>query len=138
MTKLAQIIRHKLKEKRLSAHALEKLAGLRSSAVHNILQGRSKNPTLQTLQAISSALDCSMQELVDNAENPAKQSDIEWDFALYEKAVQLTYRLFQEHNINLNKQKTLAYIDEIYNYSLSANIDDIDQRFAEWLLNKVT
>lgn len=102
------------------------------------MQGRSKNSTLQTLQAISSALDCSVQELVDSAENPAKQIDVEWDFTLYEKAVQFIHRLFKEHNINLNKQRTLAYIDEIYNYSISAKIADNDHRFAEWLQAKLT
>jgi transcriptional regulator with XRE-family HTH domain len=137
-TNLAKKIRYKLKEKQISAQALEKLAGLRPSVVHNILLGRSKNPTLQTLQAISKAFDCTLQELVDDEEAlHDKQADIPWNLDLYEKTFHLAARLLKKHPLNLDKKKTLAFVDEIYDYSVSSQLTVADEHFAEWLVTRM-
>lgn len=137
MSNLAHKIKQKLQEKHLSVHALEKIAGLKPSAVHNILQGKSKNPTANTLQAISQVLDCEIGELIGNTA-AIKQKDLVtvWKPELYLDSVKLANELFAKAQLKLTKEKALSYIEEIYNYSIKGKLQHADQRFARWLIEK--
>src|SRR5438445_761981 len=68
--KKVSFLQQRLKEKmtaiRISAHALEKQAGLKPSAVQNILHGRSKKPSAEILFAVAKILGCPVDELIDN------------------------------------------------------------------------
>ena len=65
MTAISRHIKEKMVEKGLSAHALEKLAGLKLSAVQNIIYGRSKNPSVNILIPIAQALGCTVSDLLE-------------------------------------------------------------------------
>ncbi len=135
MSKVAQLIRFKIKEKGISTHALEKLAGLKPSSIHNILQGKSKNPTLHTLQAISLALECPLDELVD--QKPlVKASSQPWHAALFTQATELANTIFTEKKLTPTKKQAMNYIEEIYNYALLSKTMKADKTFAEWLITK--
>lgn len=141
-------LRKKMAEAGFSAHALEKQAGLKRSAVQNILYGKSKKPSAEILGAITKILGCSISELLNQQqENVQLKSNYlleshadmnELDTALYAKAVQVANNIFQAHQINLNKQDALNYINEIYQYALNSHQTDIDIVFAEWLAKKIT
>jgi transcriptional regulator with XRE-family HTH domain len=139
-------LKKKITEAGLSAHALEKQAGLRRSAVQNILYGKSKKPSAEILGAITKILGCSINELLGTSEeNPTvgiytqSQNDdgiAILDTSLYAKAVQHANLLFKSNQLAPNKQDALNYINEIYQYSLNSNKNDIDITFAEWLAKK--
>jgi transcriptional regulator with XRE-family HTH domain len=83
-------LRTRIPDKNLNARELERRAGLKMSAVRNILSGHSKNPGIEVIAAIAKVLECSTDELLgiehkkDKPEQ-AKQKVIDiWDFALYE------------------------------------------------------
>jgi len=61
---LKQKIREKLNEQNLSVAALEKKAGLKMSAVRNILRGQTRKPSAYTLKKISDALNCKIDDLL--------------------------------------------------------------------------
>ena len=60
MSDLKTRIKDKLSQKNISASALEKKAGIRPSTLQNILQGRSKNPSIDVLQAVARSLSCTV------------------------------------------------------------------------------
>ena len=63
---LAENIQTKLDEQKMSVSEFERLAGLKRSAVSNILSGKSKNPTLEVVMSIANRLGCSIEELIDS------------------------------------------------------------------------
>lgn len=149
MTNLRQRIKDKLHEKGMSVHAFEKSAGLKQSAVQNILQGRSKRPRSDILQIIARNLNCSVEELLGEethyllqptveAENTTSDilKNIPWDKELYFKAMEMVLKLTKNTTLPLSRTEILTAIDEIYSYSVQSKKQQIDKRFAEWFLNK--
>lgn len=139
-------LRRKMVETGVSAHALEKQAGLRRSAVQNILYGKSKKPSAEILGAITKILGCSINELLGQQDNPQLKSHYLLESAadssvldtqLYAQAVQVANQIFQTNHIILSKQDALNYINEIYQYALNSPQQDIDMTFAEWLAKKI-
>lgn len=63
---LAENIQTKLDEQKISVSEFERSAGLKRSAVANILTGKSKNPTIEVVISIANRLGCSIEELLDS------------------------------------------------------------------------
>lgn len=150
MASLSARIRSKMKENNLSAHALEKQAGLRPSAVHNILYGRSKNPSVNIIQAIAHVLNCTTSELLEEytssslsvekktAEVFSSESTqrIPWNNELYLTCLETVTRIMRVKKAFFPKEKILDYVDEIYLYSSRSGKKVSDKCFAEWLIEK--
>lgn len=150
MSSLRSRIKKKMQENNISAHALEKRAGLKSSAVHNILYGRSKNPSINLIQSIAETLNCSLSDLVGDELNipsqentfhvssatPSADKHITWDKNLYIDCLEAVCHLLKSHNFALTKQKIFDYVDEIYLYSLKSGNGKVDKFFADWIIKK--
>ncbi len=148
-TNLSLQIKEKITEKGLSTHALEKRAGLKPSAVQNILYGRSKNPSVTIVKAIAKALDCSVSELLGETDDIPKTSlqfkpvfstkniiSQEWDQDLYLRCFQELNVLLEKEKVCLSKGKILELAEEIYEYSQGNSLSIPDQYFAKWLVEK--
>lgn len=140
---LQQQIRQRLIDKRISANALERRAGLKTSAVHNILQGKSKRPGVDILQAIAHELGCTISELLgevplqtDLAIESVKNETAPFDYVLYIEAIKAIHGFSEIRSLDLNKRAHLQLADEIYNYCSSGKLKNIDKHFAEWLLDR--
>ncbi len=142
-------IKSKMEALDISAHGLEKKAGLRPSAVQNILYGRSKNPSIFIVQAIAQALDCSVADLIGEQEsinldynpkaslNQLNKDDAAWDCALYLDSLETVARLLKrKKHYHLKSMTILDYADEVYTYSLKRGIHSVDVYFTEWLIEK--
>jgi transcriptional regulator with XRE-family HTH domain len=141
-------IQTRMAAKRLSIYALEKKAGLKRSAVRNILHGLSKKPSVETIKCIAIALECSVDELVGpdlnnghlvishNANGVKKQLGHEWNEKLYIEAAQIVAKNLQEHEYKPTFEQALLLISETYKYSLSKRSNLIDDDFTKWLLRK--
>lgn len=143
MRSIATQLKRKMTEHGLSVHALEKKAGLKPSALHNILYGRSKNPTINILQAVSQALNCSVSDLIgDELEHKedVTQTSTEaspWHPDLYLSCMHMAYSLFSTKEFSYTKKNILDFIEEIYTYSLQSSLQEVDKHFAEWLLQRI-
>lgn len=143
-TYLQEKLREKMSETGISAHALEKQAGLKRSAVQNILYGKSKKPSAEILRAISKVLDCSITDLLSQQDAGTQNnylvqsspSSYSLNTSLYAKAVQAANDIFNDNNVSPEKQDALNYINELYQYSFNNNNPEIDNNFAVWLFNK--
>ena len=147
-TNLSMQIKEKISEKGLSTHALEKRAGLKPSAVQNILYGRSKNPSITIIKAIAGALDCSIADLLGETVIPKTSLQFkpnyttinvtkqEWDPDLYLRCFQELNVLLEKEKIFLSKEKILELAEEIYEYSQGNSMSMPDQYFSKWLVEK--
>lgn len=147
---LVALIREKMNKKGISVHALEKQAGLKSSAIHNILYGRSKNPSVKVIKAIANALECDISELINDERpqteektsektglfSPGGGDNIQWNSKLYLKSFERVNSLLKRKGSSLTKEKILNVVDEIYSYSQKTGRDEVDDFFAEWLVDK--
>lgn len=152
MKSIATQIKARMLQQGISAHALEKRAGLKPSAVHNILYGRSKNPGITIIQAIAHALECKVSDLID--EIPSSQKvDIKssekvdtkssekvlvplWESELYFESFEMVNSLLKSKKILLSKEKVLAIVDEVYLYAQKGKKQTPDCLFAEWIIEK--
>jgi transcriptional regulator with XRE-family HTH domain len=134
-------LRTRIPDKNLNARELERRAGLKMSAVRNILSGNSKNPGIEVIAAIAKALECSTDELLgiehkkDKAEQQ-KQKVIEiWDFALYENCLKEVQNYLQIKNLKPQAEQILFFIREAYIYSLEGRDKKADLRFIKWIID---
>jgi transcriptional regulator with XRE-family HTH domain len=147
-------LRKKMNEAGLSVNALEKKAGLKRSAVQNILHGRSKKPSADILLAIAKVFRCSIRELIDK-NSPAisydpsgvrvsadtepsypLSSNVPINIDLYIKAAKMAEKIFKKYSSTYQESDALKYILEIYQYAFNSQHDSIDPYFAEWLFKK--
>lgn len=143
-------IKQKISEQDSSVHALEKRAGLRPSAIQNIIYGRSKNPSITLIKAIAQALDCNIEDLVTSEtlnqqqskthtskhENRSSSETKAWNQDLYLKCFNTIYSILKDNKITAEKNKILDIVDEIYNYSLRSSRGEPDIYFATWLIER--
>lgn len=138
MNALQENLKRQLEEKKMSAHALEKRAGLRPSAVQNILQGKSKRPAAELLQAIANELDCTVEDLLSEglSAQPEKSPASHWNLSLYIDALKTVQAIINTRKTPLDKNQTLKIVDEVYLYSVKARQKTADKTFADWLLSQ--
>lgn len=145
---LQKNIHEHLLDKNMSVNSLEKQAGLKPSAVQNILRGRSKRPSIQTIHAIANELGCPVDELIKDSSldaspgtsstlEPLKtSSELPWNLKLYAETSKVVYLLLKKYKPDASRGKFLSYVDEIYRYSVRNTSQTADKRFAEWLIER--
>ncbi len=132
-----------MKDSNLSASALEKKAGLRPSTLHNILLGRVKNPTIESIQSIAKALNCSVSTLIGDEsysffEVLEKSNEaLPWSYNLYIDALQNIIKILSKSKVELTKRELHELIEEIYTYSIKTEKNSVDKVFAEWAISKM-
>lgn len=136
-TPLQKNLRQQILEKKISVHALEKKAGLKPSAIHNILQGRSKRPAAEVLIAVAQELGCSVEDLVreDAPLSISEASTQKWSPNLYMSCCQVVQDILDKKKIALEKKDVLEIIEEVYRYSAQGNVQNADKKFADWLVS---
>ena len=67
--KIRDQLQRRLKSRDISPQSLENLAGLNKGAVTNIIYNKSLNPTIETMQSIARALNCSVDDLIRDIES---------------------------------------------------------------------
>jgi transcriptional regulator with XRE-family HTH domain len=136
-----------IEENHLSIGNLEKKSGLKKNAIRNIIEGRSKNPNIDTLTSIASTMGCSIDSLINATDNRnilQDQYDANsphlWDYQLFEQTTYTVKNLLDEKKSNMHFENILELIKEIYLFSLEKENEngnkDVDVRFAKWLVNK--
>ena len=135
-----------LEKTSLSISEAERRAGLKTSAIRNIISGQSKNPSAHTLQKLSQVLDCSIYDLLDETEDqtpPAKKninandssldiSDLNW----FRMAVNEILDILISKQLNTNVDTISAISMQIYSYSIDNNLQDIDKKFSRWIVEQ--
>ncbi|OJW46990.1 MAG: hypothetical protein BGO67_09850 [Alphaproteobacteria bacterium 41-28] len=147
-TQIAKQISTRMRAKNLSLQALEKEAGLRPSAVQNILRGKSKKPSAEILKAVGDVLGCTVNDLLSeqemSLEEEVTQSKKELLGHKYEypelflEVVKFVNEALKHKENILTIEQFLSCIEEIYLHSIQKDPSEIDQDFAEWWIDLAT
>ena len=129
----------------MSVSELERRAGLKPSTIQNILHGRSKNPGIDTIKSIAQELQCSIEELIGELNTHTTDlklendhnKDLPWNAPLFTEALQTVQSILDKKKKQLPKKQILATVEEVYKYALDGASEEIDYRFAQWLLDKI-
>jgi transcriptional regulator with XRE-family HTH domain len=149
---LSTKIRTKIQEKGLSPHAFEKQAGLKLSSVHNILYGRSKNPSINVLKTIAHALGCTVSELIEekfdqglsnNREVKEEKTpkdkiwdQIAWNQNLYLQCFDSVIHLIRKEKYTFSRDQLHNLAEEVYMYAIECGNKIPDKPFMKWLCKK--
>lgn len=149
MSILITHLKEKMTQEGMTAYSLERRAGLKSTAVHNILSGRSKNPSIHIMQSIAKALNCSVSDLIGEDSSlpnelpklntpPKIESNQIANHELYVKCLSYLCSLLDKKKLWLKKEQIINYVDEIYFYSNKKNLKKPDTHFSDWLIEKAS
>ena len=136
MSALSLRIKKKLLEHNLSASALERKAGIRPSTLQNILQGRSKNPSVDVLQSVAQALGCSVSELF--GETHALPETLikaeKWVPEMYVNATQAVWAACKKRQLEMSKKLFFQAVEQVYAYCSQYDKVLVDKDFADWVV----
>lgn len=149
ITTLQEQIQNRMEKKNLTAHGVERKAGLKTGAVQNILIGRSNNPGIEALSAIAKLLDCSVDELIGKSSTqepilqsaPQKQDASKnkpiasWNPDLYQDCTKEVQNYLNSKKFKPNPELILFFIREAYSYSLRGNDNKADLKFIQWIID---
>lgn len=133
-------IRKIIKDKHLSVAAAERKAGLKRNIIQNILYGRSKVPSLKTVQAIADALECNLEEIVDAShilqENKPPQTKTSWDSDIYSHAVERVTHAADMRGLVTFYEDMIPVINDAYLYAVENDLTTLDDPIINWLLRQ--
>lgn len=142
---LKEKIIERMEAKNLSIAELERRAGLSIHSVRNILKGRIKKPSAQSLQAIAEALECSILDLMSSSSSAQegffhetdrktrKHSPLDYPDLLSECS-QKILKIIAQKNYKVSVEEYLDIVRKVYLYSSREEPRKLDIRFAEWLI----
>jgi transcriptional regulator with XRE-family HTH domain len=142
---LKEKIMERMEAKNLSIAELERRAGLSIHSVRNILKGRIKKPSAQSLQAIAEALECSILDLLNSTPSTSggytpqmqgrmrKRSPLDYPDLMI-SCSQKILDLVTEKKVKISVDEYLEVVKKVYFYSSREEPRKFDMRFAEWLI----
>lgn len=138
MGNLKNNLRELLQKNNLSIAEAERQAGLRMSALRNIMRDQSKNPSVENLNKLATLFQCSITDLICE-EPPSKREGtlktIE-NFDILVEYANLVQKLVKENNFNLSFTQYSKIQKECYYYTIENNLSELDKNFTKWFLLK--
>ena len=144
-TALKEKIMERMEAKNFSIAELERRAGLSIHSVRNILKGRIKKPSAQSLQDIAEALECSIIDLMsassaieagfpqDVDRRIKKRPPLEYSSLMLECSKIILDKI-TEKNTKVSIDEYFEVVKKVYLYSSREEPRQVDIRFAEWLI----
>ena len=142
---LKEKIIERMEAKNFSIAELERRAGLSIHSVRNILKGRIKKPSAQSLQAIAEALECSIIDLMNSSSAAEAGFPQDMDRRIKKRPLlehpDLMLECLEKILQEIGEKKVTISIDEyfdvvkkVYLYSSREEPREVDTRFATWLI----
>lgn len=149
MKSLQSQLREHISRSNLTVRDIERLAGLKRCALSNILEGKSKNPSTETLQATAKVLDCSVSDLLESAGEVEDTTHFQAGLKDAQKPLVLPVRApmlcdiirtlddcFKDINYEPNLEQFWQCVIRTYSYTLGSGESSVDPKFTQWLVNK--
>jgi len=142
---LKEKIIERMEAKNFSIAELERRAGLSIHSVRNILKGRIKKPSAQSLQAIAEALECSIIDLMstssaieagfphDTDRRIKKRPPLEYPELMLACTEKIMEKI-TDKNTKVSIDEYFEVVKKVYLYSSREEPRQVDIRFAEWLI----
>lgn len=140
-SKIAYAIEQRIKTQNRSITSVERDGGLKRGVVWNLVNGKTQTPRTQTLEQISSALGCTVEDIysdvvgssttaINNNTNSSRK--MHWDSNFYTEVVRSVNSAFSEHNITPPKGDVLDIVDEVYDFCYESR--EIDSNLVQVLV----
>lgn len=136
-------LKSQLLKSNLSIREVERRAGLNRSALSNILQGKSKNPTLHTLHALAEVLGCSLSDFIDSTGvealsdlTPTVHLAFPTLVPLLHETINVVESHFKSIEYSPNLEQFWGCVRKVYVHALENRNHEIDASYAEWLIDK--
>lgn len=148
MKNLQSQLRSHINRSNLTVRDVERLAGLKRCALSNILEGKSKKPSLETLQSTANVLGCAVSDLLegfDSEDTTHFQSGLEdvqkplilpVRASLLSEIIKMLDTCFKNISYEPNLEQFWQCVLRVYSYTLGSGESAPDPKFAEWLVNK--
>jgi len=126
--------------KNLSISNLERKAGLKKGTARNIVSNISQNPTIDTLAAIASVLNCKVDDLISSTTTDINikasvEEDYKLEVTLFWEIVEYILSNARDKNISLTLNDTISVIKQAYIFLLTKKNKEIDREFIGWLID---
>jgi lambda repressor-like predicted transcriptional regulator len=123
----------RIKDKNISIASLERQAGLKVNVARNIIVGYSKKPSAETILAISKALGCSVDHLMNNKINDKSYLQIN-DLKLFKAILDLVIDELEKRCSNFVLDTFYSAVVEIYQYCIEFQLATPDYNFCVWII----
>lgn len=130
---LIDFINELCKKNNLTLSELEKKANLKQDTIRNIVRGKSKNPTINTILSIAEILDVSIEDFF-NLNIPTSKTINLWDAFLFIETIQMIENIIMERKTTLSPNKAISIIKIIYYDAISTSEKIPSQELAHSLL----
>ncbi len=140
VSNIRQVILEKMEEENLSVWDIAKKSHVKKNTIYNIVAGLSKNPGIEAVAAIASALNCSIDELFGNDINFSQQKSIkkektyEFSVSLFNDVVDCVNKKIANRHTDISFNEVMEIIKEGYIFSLQKNSNQLSISFIEWLV----
>lgn len=144
---LKEKIIERMEAKNFSIAELERRAGLSIHSVRNILKGRIKKPSAQSLQAIAEALECSIIDLMSTSSavdagfpqdvdrKIKRRPPLDYPELMLDCSANIMKRIKEKDlTSKVSIDEYFEVIKKVYLYSSREEPRKVDVRFAEWLI----
>ena len=128
-----------IKDSNLSVSALERRANLSRNTIQNILYGKIKTPSIETIRSIASALNCKIEDILSNQNFILETADekTNWDSLLYKKSLDAVEQEIINHSSKVLFYETIIPIaNDTYMYSIHNGLKEPDLKIIKWLIKK--
>lgn len=124
-----------MNQKNVTISDIEKTTGLNKNTINSILTGASKNPTANTLRAITKALDVSLEFILSDEEMNIDALNKD-QMKIFSEVTSATIDIIIDKDLSFTINKLNTLVKEIYQYSVKINPPYIDERFINWIVDK--
>lgn len=133
---LSQKIQDYASRNNVSISELERRAGLKPCTIRNIIHGRSKNPTIDTIAQIANELNCSVEKLLSKEDLTEKELLPE-NVTILKKCTEIVFENLISRKATPKMSEIFKYVEDVYNYTAKKNAKTPDKEFVEWLGEKI-
>lgn len=138
--KLRAILQDLTEKSGITERALARLLSIPPTTLYQLLNTDTPNPSVKTLLPIAKHFKISIEQLIgEEPINTTLNNSFDsqpWQPELFNKALNTVNQALEENKRRINTKTAINIIRELYFYSLSNNLQDIDANFANWIINK--
>lgn len=144
MTSIRKKLTDRMNQHNIGTYSLAKAASVPESSIKNIIYGKSLKPNYKLVIALAKQLHCDVGDLLSD-DDPRKNLIIhqveerkidEWNPELHISAVKIVMKICIDENKELSQNEAHGCIEAIYNYAVENNEDEVDIKFACFMVKK--
>lgn len=130
-----------LNEKGISISKVEKLSCIGKSSLRHFIIGKTKQPSIETLHALSRTLQIDISELISDEPSkahsiPSEFYDAIWSDKVFIKIAETLSKSLKKQKISIKNSEAMTILQDVYCYCMSKGGENIEENFNEWFFKR--